>query len=79
VELGIVNPPLIYGGDGNGNGVSVELDAAILSPDTLADLAASARRNKRVGLVCIKNSGAIRQEVMKSLAEIMGERVVFCF
>jgi hypothetical protein len=74
-----VNPPLIYGGDSNGNGVSVELDAAILSSDVLADLAVSARRNKRVGLVCIKNSGRIREEVMKSLTEIMGERVVFCF
>ena len=74
-----MNPPLIYGGDGNGNGVSLELDAAILSSDVLSDLAVSAKRNKRVGLVCIKNSGAMRKEVMKSLAEIMGERVVFCF
>lgn len=71
--------PVVFRRDTPGYGVSLELDAAVLSGELLTELAASARRNSRVGLVCIKNAGAVPAEVMKAISESMGERVLFCF
>lgn len=71
--------PVVFRRDEPGYGVSLELDAAALSAELLAELAASARRNSRVGLVCIKNAGEVPAELVKKLSEMMGERILFCF